>query len=172
MRTAILPLLLAVAAATLAGEPADEAPLRAADVPCDQWTLQGYRLGMSKAEAKGVQPSRGFKPSSSLSTHEKSLYSKFTVGRKKDGWTGTVTIKKDELVKLGIHYTELSFDELVADLISLFGEPIVDGDRRHFKSHRCDRIVVAEEHPKRGARIVLQSISDHVVEKYKKGGSR
>ena len=168
-----LPLLVLVAS----GLPAPTAPLeeepaspqvRAADVPCESWTFQGYRLEMSAAEARAVHGSKGLRPGMSFSANRKTLQARFAVGSKREGWSGTVTLKQDRLAKLNLHYKELELDELIADLRALYGEPILEGEQRHFKSHRCDTIVIAEKDAGKGSRITLQSISDHVVEKYKK----
>lgn len=136
---------------------------------CDAWTFFGYRVGMSDDEAQEISRQRGpARPPSMVAGSGKTIHARRTVGRKSEGWKGSITIRQDRLVKLSVTYLDRPLEEFLVDLEKTLGEPKRLDSVHEFRSHACNSVALVDADKKGRARLRLAELSTYIVEQHKR----
>ncbi|MCP3978229.1 MAG: hypothetical protein GY716_02700 [bacterium] len=119
---------------------------------CADWSIEGFRLGMSEREARELGHATGG-PSSGHDVHRcttgsccktKKIRRAFGVKDRGGAWKGRVRFKNDRLATLRVTYGDRALDTVVEDLRDLFGDPDPIESSFAFRSKRCDAVITAE----------------------------
>jgi hypothetical protein len=161
MRWARIPVLL-----TLVSLPAAPGFRAAGQAPsCDAWAVEGYRIGMTKEEARALRPtpalgatSRGGSDQSSRGVTKRfSRTWRIPVRDTASEWRGRLSFKNDRLIRASVRLRSADLGSLVEATRRRLATPTPEQGPHVFESYRCNSRITIERHGKAGAEITLET---------------